>query len=424
MLTMLAHDSFLTGLKEGILDYNTDVQNNERLDVMFENVMKQPREQAQKLREVVLNLNDKMNALLESEKAEFLAAYRAHTKKIQEDLTRLRARVAEEEASFRKDEKVRQLQEDRDHFRGDALLLDSKTVAMKKQLIYIKSKLEAIEDDRNFLVRQLRGAKEKNDLVRAELTSEDGWDSGGTAQMNDRQVDISEMRSASSMSTAELLDTLRASICRTEDQLPQIFERIDSRNAASLDSRFASFVSSSASAPVLNKKKKCGLKRELRAIHTATVLERREQDVLTRNVIQLMQRQKKHWLEALFVECVSNVCKGIEKRRRTAKVVHMKKEGPTQPTIDDISLRLDWFTAQDRVACLRIVLSDIRVQAALETRANLSSSSPKIAKEVSTVIPRTTRLGFETTHDEGSSHLSSRASRMSSLPLKKMQNQP
>lgn len=419
---MLAHDSFLTGLTEGILDHNIDVQNNERLDVVFENAMKQPREQAQKLRDVVLNLNDKMNALLESEKAEFLAAYRAHTKKIQEDLTRLRARVAEEEASFRKDEKVRQLQEDRDHFRGDALLLDSKTVAMKKQLIYMKSKLEAIEDDRNFLVRQLQGAKEKNDVVRAELTSEDGWDSGGTAQMNDRQVDMSEMRSASSMSTAELLDTLRASIYRTEDQLPQIFERIDSRNAASLDSRFASFVSSSASAPVRDKKK-CGLKRELRAVQTATLLERREQDALTRDVMQLMQRQEKHWLEALFVECVSNIYKGIEKRRRTARVVHMKEEGPTQPKCNEISLHLEWFTAQDRVACLRIVLSDIRVQAALETRANISSPSPKIAKEMSTVNPHTTRFGFETTHDEGSSYISSRASRMSSLPLKKTQNQ-
>ena len=58
---MLAHDSFLTGLTEGILDHNIDVQNNERLDVVFENAMKQPREQAQKLRDVVLNLNDKMN---------------------------------------------------------------------------------------------------------------------------------------------------------------------------------------------------------------------------------------------------------------------------------------------------------------------------------------------------------------------------
>ena len=40
------------------------------------------------------------------------------------------------------------------------------------------------------------------------------------------------------MSTAELLDTLKASIYRTEDQLPQIFERID-REMLLADSRFA-----------------------------------------------------------------------------------------------------------------------------------------------------------------------------------------
>ena len=51
----------------------------------------------------------------------------------------------------------------------------------------MKSKLEAIEDDEIFLLDNSKG-KEKNDVVRAELTSEDGWDSGGTAQMNDRQV--------------------------------------------------------------------------------------------------------------------------------------------------------------------------------------------------------------------------------------------
>jgi hypothetical protein len=50
---------------------------------------------------------------------EFLAAYRAHTKKVQKDIAMLRARVAEEEENLHRDEKVKRLQQDRDTFRAE-----------------------------------------------------------------------------------------------------------------------------------------------------------------------------------------------------------------------------------------------------------------------------------------------------------------
>ena len=52
-------------------------------------------------------------------------------------------------------------------YRKEALRLDSFTTAMKKDLKYMKEKLESIEDDRNWLERQLKEAKKQNKLLRA-----------------------------------------------------------------------------------------------------------------------------------------------------------------------------------------------------------------------------------------------------------------
>ena len=324
-----------------------------RLDDDYEKNMEVPREQASKLREVVLNLNEKMNALLEQEKAEFLAAYRAHTKKIQEDLTRLRARVAEEEASFRKDEKVRQLQGDRDRFRSDALVLDAQTLAMKKQLVEMKTNLEVLEDDRNFLVRQLRRAKQNNDAVRAELTGESGgWGNEGGAATPDEQAqrrncadsgsEGDDLKSASSMSTTELLDNLKASINRTEEHLPQLVARngcgssgggggelpFDSTAWASALEPFGGLMTiadrgtkggsavDGCSSGGYENRVVNGLRRELRGVSAAVSVERKQKETLSRAVAELAQRRETHWLEALLLDCVRQVLGEIEFRRR------------------------------------------------------------------------------------------------------------
>lgn len=93
-----------------------------RLDEEYESHMELPRENARKLIEVAGQLNFQMKGLLEKEKQEFIAAYRAHTRKIQEDLARLRSRVAEEEESLHRDEKVKRLQGDRDSYRAQVFL--------------------------------------------------------------------------------------------------------------------------------------------------------------------------------------------------------------------------------------------------------------------------------------------------------------
>lgn len=125
-----------------------------------------------KLNEVVKNLNEKTKGLLMKERSEFLAAYRAHTYKVQRELKALRQRVAEEESSLQKDEKVKRLREDCEWYRKEALQLDEHTAVLKRELRELKEKLEVYEDDRNWLVRQLKGSKTQTDLLRAALDSQ------------------------------------------------------------------------------------------------------------------------------------------------------------------------------------------------------------------------------------------------------------
>ena len=129
-------------------------------------------EQYGKLNEVVKNLNEKTKGLLMKERSEFLAAYRAHTYKVQRELKALRQRVAEEESSLQKDEKVKRLREDCEWYRREALQLDERTTVLKRELRELKEELEVFEDDRNWLVKQLKASKTQTELLRAALDSQ------------------------------------------------------------------------------------------------------------------------------------------------------------------------------------------------------------------------------------------------------------
>merc|ERR1719230_1751318 len=96
-------------------------------------------------------------------------AYRKHNYALQEELQSLRNKVQEAENSLQKNDKIHKLEEERSWYRKEALRLDAFTTAMKKDLKYMKEKLESIEDDRNWLERQLKAAKKQNKLLRAEL---------------------------------------------------------------------------------------------------------------------------------------------------------------------------------------------------------------------------------------------------------------
>ncbi|CAM9191863.1 unnamed protein product [Sphacelaria rigidula] len=148
------------------------------------------REEHARLQTVVFSLNQKISQVLAKQEGDFLAAYRAHMYTVQKELQTLRLRVVEAENVLQKNDKVQKLEDECDWYRKEALRLDSFNTAMKKDLKYMKGKLEILEDDRNWLARQLKASKKQDKILRAELglrtevTEEPGR--AVTAELNDR----------------------------------------------------------------------------------------------------------------------------------------------------------------------------------------------------------------------------------------------
>jgi hypothetical protein len=147
----------------------TGVAMNEQIEIPEPAAMERVRDEYKKMKKVVSSLSEKVSIVLSKQERDFLAAYRAHMYNVQKELQDLRNKVAEAETSLQKNDKVHKLEEERSWYRKEALRLDSFTTAMKKDLKYMKEKLESIEDDRNWLERQLKAAKKQNKLLRAEL---------------------------------------------------------------------------------------------------------------------------------------------------------------------------------------------------------------------------------------------------------------
>ncbi|CAM9847442.1 unnamed protein product, partial [Chrysoparadoxa australica] len=106
--------------------------------------MSRVREEHAKLLEVVGSLNKKISGVLSKQEGDFLAAYRAHMYTVQKELQALRQRVVEAEEELQRNDKVRKLKDECDWNRKEALRLDSYNTAMKKDLKYMKEKLEIL----------------------------------------------------------------------------------------------------------------------------------------------------------------------------------------------------------------------------------------------------------------------------------------
>ena len=122
-----------------------------------------------KVSHLVDNLAGKLGLVLRKQEKDFLAAYRAHMYNVQKELQGLRAKVDESELELRKNQKIVALQKERDWYRSEALRLDTFATNIKKDLKFMKERLSTIDEDRNWLERQLKASKKQNKLLRAEL---------------------------------------------------------------------------------------------------------------------------------------------------------------------------------------------------------------------------------------------------------------
>ncbi|CAM9547163.1 unnamed protein product, partial [Heterosigma akashiwo] len=85
-----------------------------------------------------------ISAVLGQQEAGFLAAYRAHMYNVQKELQALKARAARAENELQKNDKIQKLEEECEWYRKEALRLDEACTAFKKDLVYMKEKLETL----------------------------------------------------------------------------------------------------------------------------------------------------------------------------------------------------------------------------------------------------------------------------------------
>ena len=109
-----------------------------------------------KVTHIVQNLSDKLGMVLKKQEKDFLSAYRAHMYNVQKELQNLRSKVDEAELAMKKDAKIVGLQKERNWFRKEALRLDGFATNIKKDLKFMREKLVTIEEDRNWLEKQLK----------------------------------------------------------------------------------------------------------------------------------------------------------------------------------------------------------------------------------------------------------------------------
>ena len=64
---------------------------------------------------------------------------------------------------------MQKLEEECEWYRKESLRLDSLLSQSKKTEKFMKEKMTMLEDDRNWLAKQLKGAKKQNKLLRAEM---------------------------------------------------------------------------------------------------------------------------------------------------------------------------------------------------------------------------------------------------------------
>mmetsp|Transcript_10807 Transcript_10807/g.27512 ORF Transcript_10807/g.27512 Transcript_10807/m.27512 type:complete len:250 (-) Transcript_10807:208-957(-) len=123
-------------------------------------------ERYDRLESILGSLNHKTRGLLLHERHEFLAAYKAHTYVVQSELAELRSRVDEEKSSRQREEKLAQLKADCDWFRSESIRLDDTTLDLRAQLRRLSERLEIAQNDRSWLLQELKRLKTRSYAIR------------------------------------------------------------------------------------------------------------------------------------------------------------------------------------------------------------------------------------------------------------------
>jgi hypothetical protein len=308
-----------------------------------------------KVTHIVHNLSDKLGLVLKKQEKDFLSAYRAHMYNVQKELQNLRSKVDEAELAMKKDAKIVGLQKERNWFRKEALRLDAFATNIKKDLKFMREKLLTIEEDRNWLEKQLKASKKQNKLLRAEL--EIRLSSTPVHTPMDDPRAMSPMfpptrQSGRSMTATPSMgmrgpivgDARNSGMHRSKSQKPKASAKIIAENKDLKEN-----------VRMLKRQLKVA-QNELINLHAATV----EQD------------NEKSDLEELFLRCVDTVKRDVERRKaepstgfKATRTKRQQEGGHNSLGRVSPPVKLSQFTAPDRRRVVEELLSQDEVLAYL-----------------------------------------------------------
>jgi hypothetical protein len=289
--------------------------------------------------------------VLKKQEKDFLSAYRAHMYNVQKELQNLRSKVDEAELAMKKDAKIVGLQKERNWFRKEALRLDGFATNIKKDLKFMREKLVTIEEDRNWLEKQLKASKKQNKLLRAELEIR--------LSSTPVHTPIDDPRAMSPMfpPTRD-----RRSMTTTPSMGFRKNEGSMKRNASYNPNR------KSIGQEKLIKENK-DKKEEIRMLKRQ--LKNAQNEMIKMRAANVGGQQERSSLEELFLRCVDTIKKDVERRKANPstgfkptqlarKDSHGSSNGRVSPPI-----KLNQFTQMDRRRVIEELMSKDEVLAYL-----------------------------------------------------------
>lgn len=202
----------------------------------------------------------------------------------------MREKMYRNETVENKTEKIKNIEDERDWYRKEALRLDAFTTTMTKDLKCMKEKLEAIEQDRNWLEKQLKACKKHNKLLRAELdvrvssTTTGGFDAS-MLPVFDSKMDVRKpMKRQSEISDPGNLP------CLNLDKV----------------------------SPLLVEEREERFRRQIRSLKKDLQHKTQEVTLLTRQRSLTKEDESRAHLENLFLQCLESVKDEVKRRRSSS----------------------------------------------------------------------------------------------------------
>jgi hypothetical protein len=287
-----------------------------------------------KLSSVIDQLGSKVSGVLAKQENEFLGAYRAHMYNVQRDLSALRAQVVASENALSSNEGMRKIEEECEWYRRESLRLDSLLEDEKTKNQAMKEETRLLTSERNWMAKQLRAAKKQNMLLRSEIELQ--LREGSDANMN-----------------SGMLSTGKSSAPQTAPQngySREAFELPDTPQ----NNRSMGVSKSTTQLPSVNRNNNANaLQKELRRVKNERDANKKSASILRAGIVAESTSRKE--LEEFFVDCISDVKKSIERRRRkgassTGKISEVNEQLLATP------VALHDFMAGDRKKVIELLL--------------------------------------------------------------------